>query len=277
MIGLMPDTLNQDMLRLATDLAEQAAAIALPRLGQTTVTRKADNSPVTEIDNIVQSHIVAAISGAYPDHAVCAEETLEQTEARPAPADTRYCWVIDPIDGTRNYASGLPCFSTSIAVLDRGLPVVGVVMEHNLGHSYAAVAGRGATFDKKPVHVKEVPVSSDVLIGTPSSKGKVTVKVLSRWVATRGLILRNLGSTALHLAMVASGVLNAAFSCQCKIWDIAAGALLIAEAGGRVTDLEGAPRAPFDLSVDPDENLPVLAAGPRVHERLLDSIRAATA
>ncbi|MGB2987358.1 MAG: inositol monophosphatase [Phycisphaerae bacterium] len=274
MIGSMADELVQDMLALATHLAKEAAAIALPRLGHTSVTWKADSSPVTDVDHAVQAHIVNAIAEAYPDHAVCAEETLREPHAHPNRANARYCWVIDPLDGTRNYASGLPCFATSIAVLDRSRPVVAVVLEHNVHYLYTAVLGGGATLDGQPIHVKEGPAGADILVGTPSSKDKLAVAVVCNWAATPGLICRNLGSTALHLAMVASGALNGVFGRRSKIWDIAAGVLLVTEAGGRITDPFGADRLPFDLEADPNDDLPFLAAAPKVHERLLSSIQA---
>ncbi len=270
----MPDSLAYDMLDLAARLANEAAAIALPRLGRTVATKKADGSLVTDVDHAIQDGIVDAIGKAYPDHAVCAEETLQPLDHRPSPNDARYCWVIDPLDGTRNYASGLPCFATSIAVLDNRAPIVGVVLEHNLNHLYTAVSGGGAKLNNAPIHVEELPVHTDTLVGIPSSKDPMTVSVLCGWVATKGLVLRNLGSTALHLAMVASGALDAVFCKQCKIWDIAAGALLISEAGGRLTDPFGETRIPFDLSVDPNADLPTLAAPPEVHKRLQESIRA---
>jgi fructose-1,6-bisphosphatase/inositol monophosphatase family enzyme len=90
-----------------------------------------------------------------------------------------------------------------------------------------------------------------------------------------GLIWRNLGSTALHLGLVASGALTAAFCKRAKIWDVAAGVLLVTESGGRITDLSGADLAPFDLTDPPDRDLPFLAAAPKTHERLLRTIRTA--
>ena len=112
-----------------------------------------------------------------------------------------------------------------------------------------------------------------MLIGVPSSKDALTQQVLTAWLGTKRFILRNTGSTALHLALVASGSLGAAFCKQCKIWDLAAGALLVTEAGGRVSDPFGLDRIPFRLDGDPDEDFPVLAGAPAAHQRLLDSIK----
>ena len=247
MIAVMSGPSLQQMLELATRLATEAGEIALSRFGSAAVQRKADNSVVTEADHEIQAHMVGTLARTYPGHAVCAEETLQSPGAHPDRVDARYCWVVDPLDGTRNYVSGFPCFATSIAVLDQGWPVVGVVAEHNQHHVYAATRGGGATSNGESIMAKEVPVGSDVLIGIPSSKDRLTVQVLRHWIGQHGLISRNLGSTALHLAMVGSGALDAAFCKQCKIWDIAAGALIVSEAGGRCTQVDGSDRLPFDL------------------------------
>jgi myo-inositol-1(or 4)-monophosphatase len=271
MIGRMPDADPQDLLSLAKRLADDAARLLLSGESPSDVRLKADDSVVTETDHAIQDHILHAVAQAYPNHAVCAEETVSQPDMHSDRLAARYCWVVDPIDGTRNYASGLPCFGTSIAVLDRGRPVVGVVTEHNLGHVYAAVRGGGATLNGEPVQVTDPTRHGDVLIGIPSSKDELTVRVLQSWVATEGLVLRNLGSTALHLAMVASGALDAAFCKRAKIWDVAAGTLLVTEAGGRITDPVGRELCPFDLNADPNEDIPTLAAAPPLHERLLQT------
>jgi myo-inositol-1(or 4)-monophosphatase len=151
--------------------------------------------------------------------------------------------------------------------------VVGVVCEPNLGLLFAAGLGLGATRNDRSIEAMEVPVGEDVLLGIPSSKDRLSVDVLHEWVATRGLICRNFGSTALHLAYVACGALGAVFCKRAKIWDIAAGLLLVSEAGGRTTDADGVDRAVLDLSLDPETDLPFLAAAPRTHARLLSTIR----
>jgi myo-inositol-1(or 4)-monophosphatase len=210
---------------------------------------------------------------ALPDES--AKHSYRSTS--PLPSAARYCWVIDPIDGTRNFVNGVPCFSTSIAVLDRGQPVVGVVVEHNRRDVFEATLSGGARLNGDPIHCADPPPNRDTLIGLTSDKTSLTRKVLEAWSATQGIVLRNLGSTAVHLALVASGALAADFCCLCKIWDIAAGALLITEAGGRITTPYGDPRIPFDLSLEPTAKLPILAAAPATHERLLRTIRNATA
>ncbi len=271
----MPDSLNQDMLGLATRLATEAASIARKPWKDAGARRKADASVVTDVDHAIQAHILKAIAEAYPDHAVRAEETVPEPTVHADPASARYCWVVDPLDGTRNYVSEFPFFGTSIAVLDRGRPVVGVISEHNLGHLYATVLGGGATLNHESIHVNEPAQGDDWLLGIPSSKDAFTVSVLRSWAGTTGFILRNVGSTAVHLAMVASGTLVGAFAKRSKIWDIAAGVLLINEAGGVITDPDGSDLFPLTLDADPSVDIPFLAATPGVHGRLLETIQTA--
>jgi myo-inositol-1(or 4)-monophosphatase len=276
MIDVVSNLLLQDLLELAKRLAVEAAGVSLPKVGQASSSLKADASPVTETDIAIQTHILNAIAQDFPDHAVCTEEAIDNPADFPVATEARFCWVVDPLDGTRNYASGVPCFSTSLAVLDRGRPVVGVVFEHNQNLLYTAVAGMGATFNGTAICVEEPSCGSDILVGIPSSKDQLTVDVLCDWIRRPGLVARNLGSTALHLALVASGALSAAFCKRSKIWDIAAGALLVTEGGGLITDLSGAERMSFDLAADPDADLPVLAAASQTHRQLLATIQTAT-
>lgn len=271
----MRDSTLSGMLNLASELAVEAASISLAGFGKAVARRKADDSVVTETDYAIQAHIVQRIAKAYPDHAILAEEKPEHGHEHGDLTSARYVWVVDPLDASRNYASGLACFATSIAVLDRAAPVVGVVYEHNLRHLYSAITGGGAFLNGRSIRVVEPPTSHDHLIGIPSSKDELTVRVLCRWVATKGFILRNLGAATLHLAMVASGALEAAYAVQSKIWDVAAGVLLIREAGGLVTDPFGGDLLPFDLTADPNRDIPFLAGGPTMHARLLQSVREA--
>jgi myo-inositol-1(or 4)-monophosphatase len=262
------------MCALASRLAIEAGQIAVSRWGNREVSHKKDHSVVTDVDHEAQNHILSAISRSYPDHAVVAEETVAVPEVHAGFKDARYVWVIDPVDGTRNYVAGFPVFATAIGVLDRGVPVVGVVREHGRGDLYCARAGCGATCNGEPIHVDEQSGHSDVLLGFASGKDPFTVAVIQHWTAKRGYVLRNMGSTAAHIAMVASGALAGAFGRRVKLWDVAAGALLALEAGGRITDPFGEALIPFALE-DPRANVPYLAGAPKVHEQLRESIRRA--
>ena len=277
MIGGMADPTPEALRDLACRLAEECGDIARDRLGRASVSTKADQSIVTDADLAAQSHILDALADTFPDHAVRAEETIRKPQRHADIRQARFCWVIDPIDGTRNYAAKFPCYSTSIAVLDAGKPYVGVIKEHNTGQLFAAIKGGGATCDGHPLQLKTPQTGGDHMVGVESSKHPFTVSVLQEWVATPGLVLRNLGSTAMHLALVAAGALDAAFCKRAKIWDVAAGALLVTEAGGLFTDLSGQPRPELPLQSDPSTDVPYLAGRSDVHERLCASIRGAVA
>lgn len=272
----MNDLQRQEFLDIAKRLSLEAAEMSLSKLGAASVSRKSDNSYVTEVDHAIQSHIVTAITNAYPDHKIIAEESMESDVASNQQSDSSFCWVIDPLDGTRNYVNGFPCFSTSIGLLEKGHPIVGVVTEHNLKRVYSAIAGGGAFVDGKPMRVVDPNADEDLLVGVPSTKDELTKKVWGAWMTMRHMIMRNLGSLAIHLALVADGSLSAVFCKRCKIWDIAAGILLIREAGGVFTDPFGKDYLPFDTAADPNTDMPLLTAGPDVHKRLLESIQSAT-
>ncbi len=268
----MADESLADMLELARRLGVEAIEITRPHVGKIKPSHKPDRSVVTEADHAVQRNIVAAVSEQYPQHAFFTEETLETPNAYPDRGSARYCWVIDPIDGTRNFVAGFACFGTSIGVLDRGVPVVAVVVEHNLGHVYTAIAGGGAALNGRRLHMIDPDPAQDLMVGVPSSKDPLTQAVVALWQGTQGMIPRNIGASALHLGMVASGALGAMFCKKCKIWDIAAGALLVTEAGGRISLPSGEPRIPLDVTANAATDTPILAAAPKTHERLLAGI-----
>ena len=261
-----------DLLSLATRLAREAAELSLPLAGRTPAQRKADKSVVTATDHAIQERILTTIAQTYPDHAVIAEETLHSPTAHADRGSARYCWVVDPLDGTRNFIAGFPCFSTSIAVLDRGHPVIGVVFEHNLRQMYTAVRGRSAWLGQRVLQVQKPSTDEDILVGVPGAKDELSVRVVQTLTATKGIICRNLGSAAFHLAMTSSGALTAAFCKQCKIWDIAAGVLIATSAGAVATDPWGHEILPFPLGA-PSEDRPVLVGPPAVHHKLLEIIK----
>jgi len=261
-----------ELLELAKRLAVEAASFTKSLGGRTSSQRKTDRTVVTEVDHAIQAHLLSAIAERFPDHAVVAEETVATPGAHADRLTARFCWVIDPLDGTRNFVAGFPSYATSIAVLERGEPIVGVVIDHIVGAIYAGARGQGATLNGAPLRMSEPAPGEDWLIGFASTKDQPTVDVVRNWLGTRGYILRNTGSTALHLGMVAAGALTAAFCRKCKIWDVAAGALLIREAGGIITDAAGSPMDRFDLRGDMGRDVPFLAGTPKTHPVLLRGV-----
>ena len=260
------------MLELAVRLCAQAAEIAFQGPSKAGLVQKPDGSPMTQADRMVQDRILLSIAEAYPEHAVCAEETVREPASHAPLGAARYTWVVDPLDGTRNFVAGVPCVSTSISVLDHGMPVVAAVRVHELGRTYTATAGGGAARDGRRIRVGRPELYGDLLLGFASSKDRLTVGVVQRWAKLPGVVLRNTGSTAAHLAWVAEGALAAAFGKRVMLWDVAAGALLVTEAGGRMTDPRGEELLPFDLSGDLRGEVPYLAAAPSVYDRVLGTI-----
>ncbi len=269
----MKVTFHTEMLELATRLSEVAGAMAIAARATTRAKMKHDQSVVTETDLAIQAYVVAAIKEHFPGHAIIGEETPEGDCISLGAPSERYCWVIDPIDGTRNYVASFPCFGTSIAVLDRGTPVVAAVREHNTGRLVTAVAGGGTTLDGEPVSPSDSMALTEAIVAVPSSKEPLTVAVVQLLAATNGVVLRDMGATTIHLAMVGSGALAGAFGERAKLWDVAGGSLLVKEAGGVITGAFGEPFFPISLKGDHDRNVPFLAGTPEVHARLLGLVR----
>ena len=251
-------------------LARQAAKITRSVSGPPSVSLKADGSPVTEVDRRIQRHILDAVVENYPDHAFIGEEDIGAPDRLPPAAQSEYCWVVDPLDGTRNFAHEFPIVCTSIALMRRCEPVVAVVYEHCSGWCCSAISGEGVTCNGRPARVSPGNVGRDTLVAGPSGRHQPILPIIQTW--TGKYVLRNVGSTALHMAYVAAGAVDAAFCYECKLWDLAAGALLITEAGGRCTDLKGRPRLPVDTAEYKQENLPFFAASPAVFDQLFNEL-----
>lgn len=275
-MGRMSQPALEAMHDFAVALARHAGTMSLAARDRLVTERKADRTVVTETDHAIQRHILAAIARQFPDHAVAAEEKLVNVDAHALLNKARYTWVLDPLDGTRNFVAGFPCFATSLALLDQGEAVIGVIAEHNLGQVFHTSKGSGAWLDDQPIQTREPNPEDDWLVAVPSTKDLLTVQVASRWIAARGLVCRNTGSTAIHLALVASGALAGAFCKRCKLWDVAAGFLLVCEAGGRVTDPQGRKYQRFALDADPDLDLPFLAGAAGAYETLFAMIHDVT-
>lgn len=251
----------------AREWVRQAGAIARERFGHVEVWRKQDSSPVTDADVAVQDALLETIGRYCPADAVITEETQSAPEQHQQIADARRCWVIDPIDGTRNYARGIPVFTIAVALMEAGRPVVGVVHNPITGLTYHAAAGSGAWVDDRRVTLRAVPEPEELYISVPTSKDEGLPAVVHRWIDT--YVVRNLGSTALHLALLANGSLDAVYCRRAKLWDIAAGAIIAFEAGAKLLSCEGRPWFPMDLTGYSGESIPFIAARAGLLERLL--------
>ena len=208
--------------------------------------RKRLNDFVTEADERTQALIVETLADAFPDYGVLAEEGADLGGVATAPERPR--WIIDPIDGTTNFMHAVPPYAVSIA-LQRGAALeVSVVLEVSSGRLYTATRGGGAYCDGTPLAAREAEAMSEALVATGfpfrtfehlERYGRVLRRVIR---AARGV--RRHGAAAVDLARVAAGRFGAFFETGLRPWDVAAGALLVREAGGRVTDYRG--RASID-------------------------------
>jgi myo-inositol-1(or 4)-monophosphatase len=216
---------------------------------------KGERDPVTDADLAAERLIVARIREAWPGTAVCAEEETRD-EARDGPT-----WYVDPLDGTVNFSQAHPFFAVSIALFDGPRPLVGVVHAPRLGETFAAAAGRGATLDGVPLAVSRKTRLLDGVLATGFAyrRGELADDNVGHFDAmilrVRGM--RRCGSAALDLAYVAAGRLDGHWEPHLNPWDVAAGALLVLEAGGRVTTMDGGDGWLHGASI--------LAAGPGLH------------
>ncbi|OUM93300.1 MAG: hypothetical protein BAA04_13845 [Firmicutes bacterium ZCTH02-B6] len=219
---------------------------------------------VTEADRRAEAAIRNVLLQAFPDHGLLGEEEGERQ------GQSVYRWLVDPLDGTTNYAHGLPYFAVSLALLGQGDELlVGVVHMPALGETYSAVRGGGAFCNGRRISVtgKEHLDNCLLVTGFPNdvSPGRPTnVDHMENLIRrTRGV--RILGAAAVDLAYVAAGVFDAYWDLSNQAWDVAAGVLLVSEAGGTVTDMTGASLNLYRPRI--------LASNGRVHEQLLEVLR----
>jgi myo-inositol-1(or 4)-monophosphatase len=229
----------QPILNIAVRAAREAAKVIvreMDRVDTLDVSQKGLNDFVSEVDRRAEDAIVATIRRSHPDHAFLAEEGG-------ASGSSDHVWVIDPLDGTTNYLHGFPVFSVSIAVKYRGKVEHGVVYDPLRNELFTASRGRGAQLNNRRIRVSRRHSLDGALLGTGFPYRDL--KELDRYLAafreliTRTAGIRRAGSAALDLAYVACGRLDGFWEIGLREWDMAAGALLIQEAGGIVTDFRG--------------------------------------
>jgi myo-inositol-1(or 4)-monophosphatase len=233
------------------------------RLTRIDIKGRNDANLLTVADEESEAAIVATIRRHFPDHAVLAEESGEsQPEKRRAA--TR--WIIDPLDGTTNYSHGFPIYSISIAVEHEGEVVLGSVSNPQTREFFLARRGGGATRNGRPIHVSSTASlrTGLVVTGFPYDSRERADRYLGFWraIMQRAHGLRRLGSAAIDLCYVAAGVFDAYYEESLNPWDWGAGALIIREAGGQVTDYAG---RPFEIDFNQ-----CLASNGLVHNEMLE-------
>lgn len=238
------------MIDFIKNLASDAAQMTLtmfPAMGSSDIEFKNDKDIVTKVDKAVEDFIISTIKAKYPDHNIYAEESGRHLNG------SEYCWIIDPIDGTTSFVHGQPFYSVSIALYQNGEPLAGVVAAPKLGEIFWAEKGKGAFMNGERIHVS----SRDKLINSVLSTGFACVRAgdqinnlprFSRVVPKiRGV--RRYGSAAMDMAYVACGRLEGFWEMRLNLYDIAAGVLLVKEAGGDVCDFSGNPTFPENGTV----------------------------
>jgi len=254
------------MLNIAVKAARRAGSLINRALleGGLEIRAKNRNDFVTQVDRAAEQAIIDVIRRAYPEHSFIAEESGASAGARP-----EFQWVIDPLDGTTNYIHGFPQYCVSIALEHKGVLTQAVVYDPAKNELFTASRGRGAYLDDRRMRVSKCAQLADALVGTGFPfKELARIDLYMRQLRTlMGACagVRRAGAAALDLAYVAAGRLDAFWEMGLSRWDMAAGALLIQEAGGLVSDLDG--KAGFLDSGD------IAAATPKVLPQLLDALR----
>ena len=230
------------MLNIAIKAARTAGAIinrASLDVDLLKVTAKSANDFVTEVDHAAEAAIIETLLTAYPGHAILAEESGRTHGAK----HSDFLWIIDPLDGTTNFIHGLPVYCISIALSFRGKVEQAVVYDPTRNDLFMASKGRGAFMNDKRLRVSKRVRLSDALVGTgfPFRKGDNLQRYLKMFeaVAPHCAGLRRPGSAALDLCYVAAGWYDGFFETGLNPWDVAAGSLMITEAGGLIGNFTG--------------------------------------
>jgi myo-inositol-1(or 4)-monophosphatase len=246
--------------------AVQAGAVQLQHYfnGSFKITNKEGiNNLVTEADHAAEKAIIEVIQNAHPDHFILSEETGEII------TDSEFKWIIDPIDGTVNFANGIPICCVSIGLEKAGQMILGAVYNPFLNELFFAQKGMGAYLNDQKIHVsnKDTVIKSCLVTGFPytyldSPNGPLEV---FQKLVRQGIPVRRLGSAAIDLCWVAAGRFDGFYEHKLQAWDSAAGFLMVEEAGGTITDFEGNYYSPYQPHI--------LATNGKIHAELLAYVR----
>jgi len=254
------------MLNFAIQTARDAGRVLVDRLGRAIqITNKGDIDLVTEADLAAERLIVERIQSYHPNHSILAEESGKTERSG---SGSEFKWIVDPLDGTTNFAHGYPCFCVSIALERAGVVEVGVIYDPMRDELFAAERGMGATLNDRTICVSETFDLNRALLctGFPYDVRLRDdfARHLHQFIMTAQGVRRD-GSAALDLAYVACGRFDGFWEEGLHPWDMAAGVLLIEEAGGRVSRYDG---SAFDIYAPP-----IVASNGLVHDAMMDVLR----
>jgi len=255
------------MLTIAVKAARRAGSIinqASQNLDLLNVSKKSHSDYVSEVDGAAEDAIIKVLLAAYPDHAILAEESGRRGDEK----NSEYQWIIDPLDGTTNFLHGFPKYSVSIAVKHKGVLSHAVVYDPTNNELFTASRGGGAFLNDRRIRVSKRTRLEDCLIGTGIPFRDLThldaYIAMFKDIIPRTAGIRRPGSAALDLAYVANGRYDGFWEIGLAPWDMAAGCLLISEAGGLVGDLEG--------NETQLESGQIIAGNPKIFGQLLQVI-----
>lgn len=258
----------RDYCLAAMEIAREAGELQLEELAKTrTIEYKGKFNIVTEVDKACEKLICDFLKERFPSHDILAEEG---TGTKNTKKNSEWLWIIDPLDGTVNYAHGYPLFAVSIALLHKGHAVVGVVFEPNRGELFAAERGGGAVRNEKPIRVSQVKDVYSSMIATGFAYNVADVErnnlaCFEKMIRKCHAIRRD-GVASTDMCYAACGRFDGFWELYLKPWDIAAASLIVEEAGGRVSMFDGSP-----LDIFGDE---IVASNGIIHEEMLQILKA---
>ena len=249
-----------DMLKVAEVAARAGGIILMKYLGQPLdVEFKGDVDLVTKVDRLSEEAIVSIIRNAYPEHRILAEEGTNQEGA------SKYRWIIDPLDGTTNYAHSFPCFAVSIGLEISGNMGAGVVYDPVRDECFTAMEGGGAYLNGSAIHISKVDNLDRALLATgfPYDRREHPDDYLAlfRKFMTKAQEIRRPGSASIDLCYLASGRIDGFWESKLKPWDVAAASAIVVEAGGQISDFKG-----NKFSIFGNETL---ASNGRIHDEMV--------
>src|SRR3954452_4618611 len=263
----VPDAPAPVFLATAVESVVRAGEIQMAHVGGAIrVDKKGAIDLVTEIDLRIEREFRALLASRFPDHVVLGEEFSAEEDRQKVP---EYCWVFDPVDGTTNYAHGLPIFCSSLALEIRGEPAVAAIYDPTRRELFTAERGQGAWLNGAPLRVSHADSLIDSLLvtGFPYTVHKNPDALLELFgdFLKRARAVRRLGSAQLDLAYVAAGRFDGFWELHLQPWDMSAGALMVQEAGGTTTDATG--------SAFSTRQGAIIASNGRIHAQIADVVR----
>jgi myo-inositol-1(or 4)-monophosphatase len=252
------------MLNTAIKAARRGAAVinrASFDIDRVSVTEKQHNDFVTDVDQAAEQAIIETLLKAYPEHAILAEESGASANLND---ESEYAWIIDPIDGTTNFMHGYPQYCISIALAQRGVVTQAVIYDPVRNDLFTATKGAGAYLNDKRIRVTKIDRIANALLSSGHAAGPRAIDEYLKMYAImveRCQAVRTAGSAALDLANVAAGRADGFYEKGLKQWDIAAGSLLVTEAGGIVGEFSG--------ESDYMKKGDIIAAGPKVFAQMV--------